>query len=121
MKRWLTWSVPSRVQDEDVRAAELTEADEQPARARDRRPPGVVLVELGVQRGKDGQGGSTSACRSPNVWSMSTEMSKKSSEIVAEPVMCQGVGPSSEPRSWMPQTPSPNTLTQNPHEISTIK
>ena len=35
--------------------------------------------------------------------------------------MCHGVGPSSEPRRWTPHTPTPNTLTEKPVEISTIE
>ena len=100
-----------RVQHEQVGVAELAQADEQPARR-----PGPSPASCRASRARraapaaPGIGGSTSARRSPNVWSMSTEMSKKSSEIVAEPVMCHGVGPSSEPRSWIAPDADPEHL-----------
>ena len=48
-------------------------------------------------------------------------MLKNRNSIEAEPVMCHGVGPSSDPRRWTPQTPIPKTLTEKPVEISTMK
>ncbi len=58
---------------------------------------------------------------SPQVTSMSTSMSKKSSEIPAEPCARHGVGPSTSSRMRRPQTPTPNTFTENDAEKLTMK
>ena len=41
--------------------------------------------------------------------------------IEADPLMCHGCGPESEPRRCTPQTPTPNTFTEKPVAITTSK
>lgn len=57
---------------------------------------------------------------SPKVMSTGTSIEKNSSEIEAEPWTCHGVGASMVRLMPMPNTPSPNTLTEKEVENSTM-
>src|SRR5207247_379472 len=57
----------------------------------------------------------------PHVKSTFTSTEKKKNEIEAVPCACHGVGPSSVRSMPRPHTPTPNTLTENDVEISTVK
>src|SRR5205085_1271876 len=71
--------------------------------------------------GMTATGGSVVSRASPHVKSMLTSIEKKKNEIDAVPCACHGVGPSSVRSMPSPQTPTPNTFTENDVEISTVK
>src|SRR5262245_48288410 len=66
-------------------------------------------------------GGNVVSRDSPQVKSKSAEISKKSSEIEPLPLARQGVGPSSEKRKRMLNSPTPKALSETEAEISMMK
>ena len=120
-KRWLIWSVPTGCIARTPglsRFRKLTNNRPEAGKVA-RQLSGLansarILASASI-------GASSSAKVSPKVTLTSTSNEKKRRLISADPRIRQGRSPSSVPLRRTPHTPTPNTLTEKPAEMSTMK
>src|SRR5687768_3720352 len=119
--RWLTRRTPTGCNTSRLASSSFRSVVNRLAEAGSSATQLSAFLNSSSSGGMSGTGGRTTPPSSPNVTSTSTEISKKSSSIEAEPLIFHGVGPESDPRRCTPQTPTPKTLTEKPVAITTSK